>query len=142
MQAHYLLMNIYGDRGDAMAVKATAAATLISFPGDTTAQSWLTRAATLKAPAPSADTFLNESLALYRMGKFDDSIQAAREALKLRPDYPAAWNNIAAAYNSLGKWDDGIQAGQQAVRLDPNFQLAKNNLAWAIGEKRKAQAAH
>ena len=84
---------------------------------------------------PAPETYLNASLALYQQGKFDESIQSAREALKLRPDYWEAWNNIAAAYNSESNWDEGIRAGQQAVRLRPDNQLARNNLIWAIQQK-------
>ena len=55
----------------------------------------------------------------------------AREALKLRPDYAEAYNNIAAGYEGLHDWDRAIEAAQKAVSLKPDFQLAKNNLAWA-----------
>jgi tetratricopeptide (TPR) repeat protein len=58
-------------------------------------------------------------------------LPAARAALNLRPNYPAAWNNIAAAYNAAGFWEDGISAAQEALRLQPDYEIAKNNLAWA-----------
>src|SRR5205085_2724051 len=38
---------------------------------------------------PTADSYLNQSLALYQAGKYPESIAAAREALKLRPDFAA-----------------------------------------------------
>ena len=113
----------------------TATETLARFPADATAASWLARAGSLR---PTADAYLNQSLLLYQQGKFDESRQAAREALKLHPDYSEAWNNIAAAYNAESKWDEGIKAAQEAVRLRPDNQLAKNNLAWAIQQRQKA----
>ena len=83
------------------------------------------------AKAPSADTYLAASYEAYQQGKFSDSIAAAREALKLRPDLAWAWNNMAASYNSLGLFDDGLRAAQEALRLQPDFTLAQNNLEWA-----------
>ena len=132
IDAPHFLMDIYGQQMDSNRLRQTASETLARFPGDPIAMSWLARHGSLK---PTPESYLNQSLALYRQSKFDESIQAAREALKLRPDYWEAWNNIAAAYNSEARWDDGIKAGEQAVRLAPDNQLAKNNLAWALQKK-------
>ncbi|HUA99623.1 MAG TPA: tetratricopeptide repeat protein, partial [Terracidiphilus sp.] len=76
-----------------------------------------------------------------RAGNYEKSIADARAALRLRPDYAEAYNNIAAACASLGQWDNAIAAATKAVRLKPGFQLAKNNLAWAESEKARAAGA-
>jgi tetratricopeptide (TPR) repeat protein len=68
-------------------------------------------------------------------GKYDESIEAARKALKIDPNSAEAWNNIAAAYEAMHRWDPAIDAAKKAVALKPDFQLAKNNLAWSISEK-------
>jgi hypothetical protein len=110
IDASHLLMEIYAQRMEANLLRQTADETLARFPTD---PSWLARPNMLTtALRPSPDTYLNASLALYQQGKFDESIQSAREALKLRPDHWEAWNNIAAAYNSESNWDEGIRAGQ------------------------------
>ncbi len=137
LDAPHLLMDIYGQEMDANLLRLTAKETLTKFPGDPQTLAWLGRVDSLK---PTPETYLNESLEFYRQGKFEESIAAAREALKLRPDYSDAWNNIAAAYNSESKWDEGISAAAQAVRLRPDNQLARNNLAWAVQQKQKASA--
>jgi tetratricopeptide (TPR) repeat protein len=147
LQAQYLLMEIYAERRDAADLRKAAMNTLAVSPSDATAQSWLARAANLGTGSPSGpmsppkspEDWVSQSLTLYQQGKYNDSIQAAREALKLRPNYAIAWNNIAAGYNQMGKWDDGINAAQEAIRLDPTFQIAKNNLAWAVGQKARGQ---
>ncbi len=90
--------------------------------------------------APEAKPSLDKSLALYQQGKFEESITAAREALKSLPEYAEAWNNIGAAYNSMSRWDEAIGACQEAIRLKPDFALAKNNLAWAVSQKKKTAA--
>ena len=134
IDAPHLLMSIYAQQVNGNLLRQTAAETLARFPEDAEAQTWLATAGALR---PTAETYLNQSLAFYQQRKFEESIGAARQALQLKPDSWEAWNNIAASYNSLGKWDDGIKAGQQAVKLKPDSQLAKNNLAWAVQEKQK-----
>jgi tetratricopeptide (TPR) repeat protein len=139
LDAQYLLMQTYADLRDSTDLRKTAMNTLAVSPSDQTAQSWLARAGSLPATSPthSPEDWVTVSLALYQQGKYEESINAAREALKLRPGYAIPWNNIAANYNQLGKWDDSIHAAQEAIRLDPNFQLAKNNLAWSLAQKQK-----
>jgi tetratricopeptide (TPR) repeat protein len=134
LDAPHLLMDIYAQQMKGNLLRKTATETLARFPSDPVSLSWLRRAGALN---PTPELYLSQSVRFYGQGKFDECIQAAREALKLRPDYSDAWNNIAAAYNSEAKWDEGIKAAEQAVRLAPNNQLAKNNLAWAQRQKQK-----
>jgi tetratricopeptide (TPR) repeat protein len=75
----------------------------------------------------------------YNRGQYEECVGAALDALRLKPDYDLAYNNICAAYNKLKQWDRAIEAGEKAVRLNPNNQLAKNNLAWAKSEKMKSE---
>ena len=89
--------------------------------------------------AGKARASLNLSFEFFIQGRFSDSIDAAREALTLSPNYAKAYNNVAAAYAALARWDDAIQAAEQAISLEPDFQLARNNLAWATTEKAKAE---
>jgi len=135
LDAPHLLMAIYAQQVNTNLLRQTAAETLARFPGDAEAKNWLATAASFR---PTADSYLNQSLAFYQQRKFDESIQAARQVLQLKPDSWEAWNNIAASYNSEAKWDEGISAAQQAVRLRPDSQLAKNNLAWALQQKQNA----
>ena len=142
LDAQYLLMQIYAELHDPADLRKTAMNTLAISPSDQTAQSWLARAGNLPPAAPrSPEDWVTASLALYQQGKYEESIKAAREALKLRPAYAIPWNNIAAGYNQMGKWDEAIHAAQEAIRLDPNFQLAKNNLAWSLVQKQKQTAS-
>jgi tetratricopeptide (TPR) repeat protein len=123
--------------GDAFLVLGMAAAVALAFG------LWaaILQPAPVAAPPATAvaqtspEGYLDLSLSYYSRKKFPESIQAAREALRLRPDFPEAWNNIAAASAELGLWDDAISAAQQALRLRPDFPLARNNLAWAQSGK-------
>ena len=98
-----------------------------------------TEAAVKATPTP--ENYLTLSLAYYRAGRFSDTIAAAREALKLRPAYPGAWNNIAVSFTGLGMFDEAVQACGEALKLRPDFQLAKNNMAWAQSQRAQADKA-
>jgi tetratricopeptide (TPR) repeat protein len=84
---------------------------------------------------PTPDNYLNLSLQYYNTGRFEDSISACREALKIKPDYYPAYNNICAAYNELRMWDKAIEACEKGLAINPDFQLMKGNLARARSRK-------
>ncbi|HZL55484.1 MAG TPA: tetratricopeptide repeat protein, partial [Bryobacteraceae bacterium] len=141
LSAHYLLMQLLADSGDAAGLKTEAQSVLARFPGDAAAASWLDRAAILPPAPPTAETadgYVNQSLNFFHAGKFSDCIDASRKAIKLDPNDAQAWNNMGACYNSLSRWDQGIAAEREAVRLQPGLRLAQNNLAWAREQKRNA----
>jgi len=85
--------------------------------------------------APGVEELINDSMRLAQAGKYEESITAARKALKLKPDSAEAWNNIAADNEAMHRWDAAIAAAKKAIALSPDFQLAKNNLAWSISQK-------
>jgi tetratricopeptide (TPR) repeat protein len=90
------------------------------------------------AAAMPPEEWLNASLRANQAGRYQESIQDARAALRLRPNYAEAYNNIAAGYESLGQWDEAIAAAKEAIRINPGYQLAKNNLAWSLEQKSKS----
>ncbi len=143
----YLLMAIYFDNSDFEKLKQLAEETLRIIPGDSQAtyfldasvgkKSKLEMAKEAASTNPSAENYLNLSLEYYNAGKFEECIQACEEALKIRPDYGLAYNNMCSAYNELKNPDKAVEAGQKAVQLMPENQLAKNNLDWAKRQKEK-----
>jgi protein O-mannosyl-transferase len=156
IDARHLLMEIYAKLGERDRLRALAAETLAIFLSDAVASAWLAKAPSLvpvvppaadlaaggTAPsAPTAEGYLNQSLVLFRAGKYAGSIAAAREALAIRPGYAQAWNNIMVAYNAMSDWDNAIAAGERAVSLDPTDQLARNNLAVAKAKKGMSAAS-
>jgi tetratricopeptide (TPR) repeat protein len=88
----------------------------------------------------TADVFVNMSLEFYNAGQYQQSIDAAREALKRNPKSPFAYNNIAAAYGKLNRWDEAIQNAQKALKFKPDFETAQNNLAWFLKAKQPGAA--
>lgn len=139
MEAQYLLMTTLSELHDTPALQRAARDVLARFPSDGVAHAWLSKP---QQEGPTPESLLEESLSLYKQGKFEDSIDTARRALRLRPGYAEAWNNIGAAYNAMSRWDEAIGACREALRLKPDFALAKNNLAWAVSQRGKSAAPH
>jgi Flp pilus assembly protein TadD len=82
------------------------------------------------------EALLTKSLGLYNSGDFRGCISAAQEAIRLRPDYSLAWNNVSAGYIKLGEFDSAIAAGQRAVELDTANAQAKGNMNYAAQQKK------
>jgi tetratricopeptide (TPR) repeat protein len=135
-----LLLKIYNQLGYWDQLGKTAQKYLAILPGDKFAEQCLQASQThLKVvvePAKianpvTAEDFLNQSLEYYNKGDYNKCIEASNEALKLKPDYADAWNNIGAAYIKLSQWDKSIEACQKALAINPGHTLANNNLKFA-----------
>jgi Tfp pilus assembly protein PilF len=49
------------------------------------------------------------------------------KAVEIDPTYPAAWNNLAIAYEEQGNFDEADKAYRKAVELDPGNALIRQN---------------
>ena len=77
---------------------------------------------------PSVNKYLNLSVSYYQAQRYQDCINAARQALKINPNLPEAYANIATAYHTMGKLDETIAALREEVRLKPDMPSAQKNL--------------
>jgi protein O-mannosyl-transferase len=146
MSPRVMLMQLYLEQGQGEALRDLAEDSLRISPGDAAAQRYLADSHNVQPPLvtaqklaesePTPEHYLNLSLLYYQAGRYQDCIDSARKALKLKPDYAEAYNNIAAAKQALRKWDEAIEAAQHALKLKPDFTLAKNNLAWSLQQKK------
>ena len=148
MQCRTLLLQLYVNQRDYGKMDALLADSLRIAPGDPDLMRFrLMRASTPPATSAAAkqtqtaENLLNLSLTFYQAGRYEECIKAAQKALLLNPNYPEAYNNIAAAWNAMGRYEEGIQAAAQAVRLKPDFRLARNNLAWAQSQLARSHHA-
>lgn len=136
LYARTLLMDVYEKTGQRDALKIQAQQTLQLSPDNTDAKQYLNDAGKGVPTSPTAETWLNQSLAFFNTGDYKKCIEAANKALALKPGYDLAYNNICAAYNRLQKWDEAIAAGEKGLKLNPDNQILKNNLAVSYkGEK-------
>ena len=147
LNTRHLLMDEYAGQNNEEAVRSLARDTQQLAPADDVAARYVSwrapGAATPAVPTPTsgarapltAEQLLDQSLQFYRSQQYFECILAAMKALKLRADYPEAYNNIAAANNAMGRWDEGIRNAREALKLDPKNTLARNNLDWALRQK-------
>lgn len=68
----------------------------------------------------------------YRKGNFADSIQAYDEAIRLDPEYAAAWNGKGKALIRYGTIEQALACFDEAIRLDPDFVEAWYNKGKAL----------
>jgi tetratricopeptide (TPR) repeat protein len=146
IDARHLLLTLLWQQRLLPELHAVIRDTLALLPDDAVALDYRQRAAHPEAvtstdPAPvvpTAENFLDGSNLSFRAGQFEASLNAARAALRLRPDYAEAHNNLAAAYAALARWDEAAAAAREALRLRPDFPLARNNLAWAEAHRHRS----
>ena len=61
-------------------------------------------------------------------GKLDEAIAEYREAIRLKPDYAEAHDNLGIALEARAKLDEAIAAYREAIRLKPDYAEAHCNL--------------
>lgn len=86
-----------------------------------------------------------KGLELFRSGKFEEAVNAYKQAIELKQDYPEAYYNLGDAYFQLALYKKAIGAYKQAVRYQPDFATAHNNMGTAhykLGEHKKAIEAY
>lgn len=148
-EIRHLLMSVYFARGEWFNLRSLADSSLalsradrysldMKSASEAHAAKAINQAEEKVKAAPSVETYLGLSFALYQAGRFEESIQASGKILEYDPSSADAHNNIASARASLGQWDEAIKEASVALQLRPGFELARNNLNWALSEKMKA----
>ncbi len=136
--ARYLLMSALYEAGRLEELRTLCNSTLKILPNDGRAKAFLASTQGAKsilqlkedevALTPSPEGYLGLSLLYYNAQRYEDCIKAAEQALKLKPDYAEAYNNICSAYNALKRYKEAAQACEKALEIQPGYQLARNNL--------------
>jgi Flp pilus assembly protein TadD len=75
-------------------------------------------------------------LKLYREGRYEESAEAARLALRESPANAVGHHGLCAAYGGMGRWADAEDACATAVALQPDYEQARQGL-----ERARAAAA-
>ncbi len=77
---------------------------------------------------PDAGAWLAEAVRQHGAGELEAAAASYRQALALRPDIPAALNNLGMALRGLGRLDEAMACYRRALALAPDFPEAHNNL--------------
>lgn len=145
MGARNALMKAYNDTGEWDKLNAVANSTLAIMPSNQDAKQYLEASVNKKGKiemmaedikkAPSAQKYFDLGLLYYQAGKYDKCVEAYSEAVRLKPDFADAYNNMCSAYSLLKQYDKAIEACNKAIAIKPDYQLAKNNLTDAVNKR-------
>jgi predicted TPR repeat methyltransferase len=72
----------------------------------------------------------------YRNEQLIESIACYQRALKIKPDFPQAFNNMANALLNIGDLDSAITHYKKAIKIKPNYSNAFANLGSALTQKK------
>jgi tetratricopeptide (TPR) repeat protein len=80
-------------------------------------------------------------VAAVSLGKPDEAIPSYQTAVRLKPDYVDAWNNLGNACKETGDLDKAADCIEKALQLNPQSAAAWNNMAGVMEAKGEQQAA-
>ncbi len=141
----FALMELYSETEDWGNLENLAVETLKYLPNDPKCLAFIDAGKNKKSKLdvaietaeknPTAENYLSLSLYYYDAGLYNECVDACSKAVKIKPDYALAYNNMCSAYNQLKMYDKAIEACNKAIAIKPDFELAKNNLKLAQTSK-------
>ncbi len=66
-------------------------------------------------------------ITVAQKGLWREAIYRWEQAAKIDPNYPAAFNNLAIAYEHEGQFEKARKAYERALELEPDNQLIRQN---------------
>lgn len=115
---------------------------LVAANPDTDVQAPAT-APSVTPAAPTAQSRFDQGQALARQSDWAGAATAYREATRLRPAFPEAWNGLGHALRKQGRFDESVTAYREALRLRPAYPQALEYLGEAyvqLGRLAEARA--
>jgi len=96
----------------------------------------------LQADPGHADTYqLLGVIACQSQGRLEEAVIHFQQALRLRPDFPEAYNNLGNAYFLKGNLDAAVAQYHQALRLRPHYADPYCNLGNVLLRQNKLDEA-
>ena len=64
---------------------------------------------------------------MIRLGRLPEAVASYRQALRIKPQFAEAYNNLGEAFKELGQLDQSLDSFEQALRLQPDFAASRWN---------------
>lgn len=94
-----------------------------------------------KSDEQKAKEAFEEGLKYTNAKAYDKAIPLYEKAIKLKPQFPEAYNQLGHALRETGKVDEGIAAYKKALEQRPDFVQAHEYLGVAYLKKGDREAA-
>jgi tetratricopeptide (TPR) repeat protein len=89
----------------------------------------------------TVDQAISRAWQLHQAGDFAGAEEMYRQILRLQPNLPLIWNNLAHMMISGGRFEEAIEACEAALKLQPDLAEAHVNLSQAyLATKRVDEA--
>ncbi len=95
----------------------------------------------LKVTQGNYIAYNNRGITYDKLGRYQESIDDCKQAIRIRPDYADAYYNLGVTYGKLGRWQEAIDVHKQTIKIKPNYVKAYNNLGSAYGKFSRWQEA-
>jgi tetratricopeptide (TPR) repeat protein len=92
-------------------------------------------------PYNAADAYYASGLNYRDWGQFEDEVASYKNAIRLRPDYAAAYDRLGQRYLQMKRFGEAIEAFKQLVMLKPGDANAQNALGEAYSAAGKNDEA-
>ena len=76
-----------------------------------------------------------------RLEQFDVAIDSYQKAIKIKPKYADAYNNLGNVLRDKGDLEGAIESFRQAIKIKPDYAVYYNNLGLAKREKGDVKGA-
>eukprot|EP01133_Synstelium_polycarpum_P015871 gene15871-18861_t len=71
---------------------------------------------------PIHTIFSNRSIALFRLGKYQEALDAGRQCITMQPDWPRGYQRVGVALEGLGRYQEAIEQLNKGLTYDSNNQ--------------------
>ena len=98
-----------------------------------------------QTPEQQASLWLEKGNILFADQNYEAAIASYEQAVAIKPDLHAAWNNRGTALDDLGRKEEAIASYEQAVAIKPDYHEAWYNRGGALddlGRKEEAIASY
>ena len=72
----------------------------------------------------TAEARYNAGVALAAKQDWPGAAAAYRDATRMKPNFPEAWNGLGHALKNVKRYDDSVRAYEEALRLRPDYPQA------------------
>jgi len=95
----------------------------------------------VKQNSKNADAHFYIGFCYSGLGRYQEEIEAYKQAIRIKPDFAEAHFYMGVAYGILGRYQEEIDAYKQAIRINPDYAEAHYNMGVVYGKLGRYQDA-